>query len=65
MKMILKTKVNANGNYKTLIIDFINKTYERDYNTRPNINDIVAHATKTEIEQIIKFKLKINGFKEV
>lgn len=58
----IKTKPNANGNCYGVIVNTAEKTYKKGYGVVAFGFDF--HATKTEIEQFIKYNLKINGYTE-
>lgn len=65
-KFIIKTNINTNGNYKTLIIDTVRKVYKKDYNTR-DINPFnieVKGITQKELNNVIE-QLKKNDYIEI
>lgn len=60
MIMTIGTRPNTNGNIYRVIIDTDKKTYKAGY--IGTYSDI--HATRKEIDQLIKFNLKIDGYTE-
>lgn len=60
MKFTLGTKPNNNGNIYRVEIDTDNKTYKCGFSIVSW--DIDIHATKSEIQQLITYKLKPNGY---
>ena len=59
----IKTKPNASGNSYGVMFDTNEKTFAKGYGVISFGYDF--HATKKEIDQFIKYNLKINGYKEV
>lgn len=63
MILNITTHVNKNGNSYGLIIDTDNKTFKCGFSIVAW--DIDIHATKSEIQQLITYKLKPNGYTQI
>ena len=64
IKIVLKTKPNTNGNYTTLTIDCVKKTYKKDYNTMASVDDVVIKTNLKTIKDTI-IQLRFNDFIDV